>query len=166
MSEVIRAECPAKFLAILPFHCELVENLGKDDNGNTNVIIEFEAEDLQPKEGLRICADLYGQNVQALMLHDGSRTLKSWSLIRQVEKDPQTQQPKLVMGAIYSDLQPPRKINAPMREQSKKDKPLDKMNHAELNAELAKLEITVTEDASKADKVAAIQEAQKKNGTE
>lgn len=111
MSNVIKAECPTKFLGILPFEQEIVEDLGKG-----NVTIEFESDELQPQDGLRICADLHGPNVMALLLFNGTRNLKSWSMLKQIESDPAKRgQPTYVMGMAYADLKPPRKINAPKK---------------------------------------------------
>jgi len=116
MSELIRAECPTKYLGILPFDYDIVEDLGKQDNGTHNVVVEFEDDNIQPQGGLRICADLHGPNVMALMLFNGTRNLRSWPLVRQIENDPEKKgQPTYVMGVVHDELKPPRKINAPKR---------------------------------------------------
>jgi hypothetical protein len=112
MSEIIRAECPTKYLGILPFDYDIVEDLGKQDNGAHNVVVEFEDDNLQPQDGLRICADLHGPKVMALLLFNGTRNLRSWPLVRQIENDPEKKgQPTYVMGVVHADLKPPRRIN-------------------------------------------------------
>lgn len=104
MAEVIRAECPTKFLKILPFEADVVEQ--KDDN---TVIIEFEHETITPKEGFRMCADLMGPTMLGLLLFDGERNHAKFPLTRQIENDPEKKgQPTYVLGVVYDELKTPK----------------------------------------------------------
>jgi hypothetical protein len=114
MSNIIRADCPSKFLPILPFDADIIDKTAD----NQNVTIEFEDNDIQPQDGLRICADLHGPNMMALLVFNGTRNLKSYPLARQIENDPDKKgQPTYVLGMDYQDLKQPRKINAPVRKE-------------------------------------------------
>jgi hypothetical protein len=151
MSKLIQADCPSKFLSILPFDFDIVD---KTEDGK-NVTIEFEDEALQPQNGLRICADLHGPSLMALTVFNGTKNLKSYTMLRQIESDPSKKgQPTYVMGMPYQDLKEPRKIDAPIRVSGPVD--FDKMTNDQLKAYAKENSIDISGAKNKTDLIAAI----------